>query len=400
MKFGQVRPQVGISDTWELVEEKEIGSLLTNTKLLLHMEGTDASTSILDSGETGHTVTANGTAQLDDAQKKFGSTSLLLDGNSDYLSIPDSTDWDFTTQTNNTIDFWIKFSSVATDQCIWSQYVDASNFVNFQYYQATDQLRFVVNSAATYIVDLNATSTINDTDWHHIAIVKVGSDYGMYLDGTQIAYDTTASTDTLAAALTIGAFNVGASDFVNGWMDELRLVNANPFSASPVVGLTDTITVPTAPYDGPTNQVTFSGLSGNTDEVYRLVARTVDSNTTNNIRMRFNNDSATNYGYQYLYGNSTSLTANRSSQTFIPVAFTNVDGYVSQGNILIYAKSGYVRTTLNELGIIINGTTVTGVQFRGHAWNNSADEITSIVISAEQDQMDTGSYLALYRKVA
>ena len=46
-----------------------------NTQLLLHCNGTDTSTTFIDSGNTGHTVTANGNAQLDTAQKKFGTAS-------------------------------------------------------------------------------------------------------------------------------------------------------------------------------------------------------------------------------------------------------------------------------------------------------------------------------------
>ena len=34
-------------------------------------------------------------------------------------------------------------------------------------------------------------------------------------------------------------------------MDEIRIIQSNPFSASPVVGLTDTITVPTNAHNPP-----------------------------------------------------------------------------------------------------------------------------------------------------
>lgn len=85
----------------------------TYTKLLLHCDGTDGSTTFSDNGVTGHTVTANGNAQIDTAQSKFGNASGLFDGTGDYLTIPDHADWNFGTG-NFTIDAWIRF---ACDRC-------------------------------------------------------------------------------------------------------------------------------------------------------------------------------------------------------------------------------------------------------------------------------------------
>jgi len=54
------------------------------TKLLLHCNGVDASTTFTD--ENGKTVGVNGDAQLDTAQKYFGLSSGYFDGNGDYLN--------------------------------------------------------------------------------------------------------------------------------------------------------------------------------------------------------------------------------------------------------------------------------------------------------------------------
>src|SRR3990167_5725818 len=63
------------------------------TQLLLHCDGVDAATTFTD--EIGKAVTANGNAQIDTAQKKFGTASGLFDGTGDYLSLADSDDWNF-----------------------------------------------------------------------------------------------------------------------------------------------------------------------------------------------------------------------------------------------------------------------------------------------------------------
>ncbi|HPC33867.1 MAG TPA: hypothetical protein PL061_13005, partial [Syntrophales bacterium] len=48
-----------------------------------------------------------GNAQIDTAQKPFGTGSLLLDGSGDYIGTVDSPDFDFGTG-DFTIDFWVR----------------------------------------------------------------------------------------------------------------------------------------------------------------------------------------------------------------------------------------------------------------------------------------------------
>ncbi len=91
-----------------------------------------------------------------------------------------------------------------------------------------------------------AGGEVADTAWHHISLCKVGSDYGIYLDGTQTAFVTDADTDTFTGVLRVGALS--ASNYFDGYIGEAKISSDNYFSATPVVGLSDTISVPTAPY--------------------------------------------------------------------------------------------------------------------------------------------------------
>jgi len=81
------------------------------TVALLHMNGTDAATAFTD--ETGKTWTAQGNAQIDTGQSKFGGASGLFDGTGDYIDTPDSTDWQLDGGADAnlwTIDFWVRFN--------------------------------------------------------------------------------------------------------------------------------------------------------------------------------------------------------------------------------------------------------------------------------------------------
>lgn len=58
-----------------------------NVKLLLHMDGTAGSTTFVDNSPVNYTMTAFGNAQVDTANVKFGTGSLITDANNDYLQI-------------------------------------------------------------------------------------------------------------------------------------------------------------------------------------------------------------------------------------------------------------------------------------------------------------------------
>ncbi len=91
--------------------------------------------------------------------------------------------------------------------------------------------------------------TLNE--FHHVAAIKNGSDYGVYLDGIQVSYASSANTGTFASPLDIGSstfsFAPFTFSFFDGQLDEVRIEHSNVFNASPIGGLTDTITVPTSP---------------------------------------------------------------------------------------------------------------------------------------------------------
>ncbi|TIQ46361.1 MAG: hypothetical protein E5X49_02025 [Mesorhizobium sp.] len=85
-------------------------TFFAKAKLLLGFEGADGATSAADESPPQHAMTFIGDAQIDTAQFKFGSSSCLFDGTGDYLSTPNSTDWDLSTANSDqfTIDFQVR----------------------------------------------------------------------------------------------------------------------------------------------------------------------------------------------------------------------------------------------------------------------------------------------------
>jgi hypothetical protein len=94
-----------------------------------------------------------------------------------------------------------------------------------------------------HVIDTGYGGEINDTNWHHIAVCKVGSKYGVYKDGAQVNYTDNNATDTFSGNLVIGQ---GGDNnlWVDGYVDEIRMQHWNYFNASPNSAKTDTIAVP------------------------------------------------------------------------------------------------------------------------------------------------------------
>lgn len=229
-----------------------------NTVLLLHCDGADTSTTFTDvsvGGDHGNATVGN-QAQVTTAVKVFGTGSLTLDGSDDRLQFDDHADWDVAGSTTQdyTIDMRVKLADYTVGRTFVCQY-DNSNDDGWELYHLDGTgLIFRIRKAAADTVYL-AGGEIDDTNWYHVALVKVCSgggtvvEWGIYKDGTQIAYVSDASfADTFAAVMTIGQQMPSTAYSFNGQIDEIRITKGNPFNAAPNDTPDDTITVPTAAY--------------------------------------------------------------------------------------------------------------------------------------------------------
>jgi hypothetical protein len=149
---------------------------------------------------------------------------------------------------------------------------------------------------------------------------------------------------------------------------------------------------------GTVSSVTISNLTGNTDVLYRLRARLVSAGNAG-FGLRLNGDSGSNYGQQFLNAlNATASAARYVGYTLwygpLMTSYTT-SGHIEQEEFIIYAKSGYVRTAIWSGFGEINGTTVTEGGLCGGGWNNTADEITSMVINFGPDCGGAGTFYVL-----
>lgn len=208
------------------------------TVLMLHCNGTDASTTFTDSSTAAHSMTANGNAQVDTAQSKFGGASLLLDGSGDSVTSTDSADWDFGTG-DFTIDFWVRFNTSPSDYAPFDiGNGRLGNGVMMSFATSTIVEHWISGSKKTNIT----VSSISTGTWYHFAYVRTGSQIRLFMDGTQQGSDIADSTNITGSTegATVGA-RTSSVNGIDGWLDEFRVSKG-------IARWTTTFTPPTSEY--------------------------------------------------------------------------------------------------------------------------------------------------------
>jgi len=237
-------PNVGLTDTITVPTVAAVAD--ANSVLLLNFN-------VADEGPNYHQMHYT---SLTTTTPKWGTASYSFDGSSSFLSFADSRDWDVAADPKEdwTMDLWVKHTDhTGNEEYIVQDIAPGSDRWHFRH-RDTVGIQFSVVVASVNIISVVAAGAeITDTNWHHVALIKkgsespVGADYGVYLDGTQYGYGQSAAVARFPGSnLYIGATGI-SSDFFDGQMDGIRISQSNTvFAGAPNIGLTDTITIPVA----------------------------------------------------------------------------------------------------------------------------------------------------------
>lgn len=186
----------------------------SSVSLLLHMNGSNGSTTFTDFSSNAHAITVYGNAQVTTTSPKFGTGALLCDGSGDSLSAPSNTSLTFGTG-NFTIESWVRVNSFGARQFIFSQR-DTSGFS--LEITADGRLGCVTPNLNT-LTQASATMAINT--WYHVAFTRSGNTHTLWLDGSSVATNT-LSENGLSGISYIGSRD-GSINSVNGRIDDLRV---------------------------------------------------------------------------------------------------------------------------------------------------------------------------------
>jgi hypothetical protein len=146
--------------------------------------------------------------------------------------------------------------------------------------------------------------------------------------------------------------------------------------------------------------VIIPNLNGNLDVEYELKLIIVGNADGQNVRIRPNADSETNYGNQFAIGGNTTATAIRQTNTGFQLVYNALNtNQILHADVIIYAKSGYERTAISKVINDISGTTATEIILGGYSWNNTTDNITSLTLITDQaNGLGVGTNIQLYAR--
>lgn len=211
------------------------GGIDSYTKLMLHFDGTNGATTTVDSSLSPKTVTLT-TGTLSTTQSKFGTASYYTPADYSLASVDASSDFDFGTG-DFTIDFWIY---VHTSNANLASIFGAINFTGgVIYMQFTSPPAIsVYDSAYTAVASTSTALSLNT--WYHIAVVRNGNTWTIYINGVSQASGTSTNSFGVATDPMI----INSSIFGNcilAYVDEFRVSKG-------IARWTSNFTPPTAPY--------------------------------------------------------------------------------------------------------------------------------------------------------
>lgn len=194
------------------------------TSLLLHGDGTNGSTNVIDSSSTPKTVTAFGNAQISTAQSKFGGASLAFDGSGDYIVCPASSFVASNTETF-TVELWAYWGSTATTQKSIISNSTGSAF-GFAIQQIDATYKIGVNLSGDGF-DMSSTDSFLLNAWNHIALCGTPGSPGilLFLNGVQqgSAYTGAVNLGSTTANVYVGRIGALNAVYFNGYIDDLRI---------------------------------------------------------------------------------------------------------------------------------------------------------------------------------
>ena len=190
--------------------------------------GTDGSSTFTDTGNTVHTISTTGTVGPWVAPK-VGAGAMAFDGTGDYFALSGGgNDWAFGTG-DFTVECWIKQkSSPETYECIFDTRGSVSDTAGFIFGIKSDGAIYCYSNA---MIPTSSTGVISANTWHHVALVRDGGEFEIFVDGTSVGTDSTARTFTTTAAR-IAAAAYDASEDFKGYMDRFRVSSIARYTSS------------------------------------------------------------------------------------------------------------------------------------------------------------------------
>lgn len=166
----------------------------------------------------GKTVDRYNNPVTDTAIKKFGTSSLQLDGTEDYIGVVSNNDFGFGTD-DFTIETFVYLTSLSGNRQIFDfRAGSVADIAPVVYVSNGGQIRYYTNSA-----DRILGSSLLTGQWYHIALSRSSGVTSLYVNGSRVGSSYSDSNNYgIAKPLTIGARFDGGNP-ASAYFDEVRI---------------------------------------------------------------------------------------------------------------------------------------------------------------------------------
>jgi len=196
---------------------------------------------------SGNSYNLSGNAVISSAQSKFGGSSAIFyvseSVSSSVDAIPPFAESDFT------VEFWMHYLrgenifDAATENLVGflpSSLPSERLMIRLDSsIDGTLQVEMVDGSTTSGFITTSITKTNLRDRWAHIAFVRQGTSFKLYVDGALAGSVTYSASFAIQSTLTIGKLPGGAN-YYRGHIDELRISNSAVYTAN--------FTPPTSPF--------------------------------------------------------------------------------------------------------------------------------------------------------
>lgn len=187
-----------------------------------------------DESVNGFLISGVNNPVLSAAQAKFGTTSLLLNGTDQYMTIPDSGVFEFAAN-DFTLQAQVRFTSLPTAGNLMTIVGKWDNNANDKEwhlsYHADNGLEFHYSTTTATDFWFTAAWSPSINTWYHVEVCRQGQFIHFFVDGVRVGVASYFGTIAIIAdieAVRVGAlWGSPAVNFFDGHIDELRIIEGN-----------------------------------------------------------------------------------------------------------------------------------------------------------------------------
>ena len=205
-----------------------------------------------------HSISTTGTPVMKTRVKKFGRSSVRLDGSS-YLTASSNEDWDLGVD-DFTAELYARFDSISGNQSLVRS-GNSTHYWDFGVNFASNGLYFrvVSNSVETCNVVQGANTGFVANQFYHLAVSRHGNTFYLAREGSIIA------TGSNAVSIPNYGSGVDIGKTVTGYIDNVRITHDAKYTASYTTynfpPAADSMTKLLMRFDGSNDTTSFSDLS-------------------------------------------------------------------------------------------------------------------------------------------